>query len=78
MSLRDSGRRVAGLICQQTRGHVMESCGGVLNVILRIRLAFASDDNYLSVQWDVDHCSCHDTYKVYNRKSLSLPQSSLR
>jgi hypothetical protein len=56
----------------------MESCGGVLNVILRIRLAFASDDNYLSVQWDVDHCSCHDTYKVYNRKSLSLPQSSLR
>lgn len=26
----------------------MESCGGVLNVILRIRLAFASDDNYRS------------------------------
>jgi hypothetical protein len=26
----------------------MESCGGVLNVILRVRLAFASDDNYRS------------------------------
>jgi len=38
--LRNSNIRVAGLICQQTRDHVMESCRGVLNVILRVRVRF--------------------------------------